>query len=172
LVVDGCDHGSGVSRFLRRLAGIATAIRALSARAAAAGCGGGHDASTADSSADPTPTATQDSREPGRSGSEVTATPEAGAGSTVDVAADPSGALAYEPTELTAKAGLVTIDLANETQTQMIHSAEGWRGRRSDRADHRLDDPADVELDAGSYTYYCSVPGHLEARMKGSLTVS
>lgn len=80
----------------------AIAQSALALALAAAGCGGDDDddASTADSSADPAPTVT----------------PEAGAGWTVDVAADPSGELAYEPTELTANAGSVTIGFANETQ--------------------------------------------------------
>lgn len=150
----------------------AVAVSAL-ALAAASGCGGGDDASTANSNADPTPTATQDSRESGTNGSEATATPEAGAGSTVDVAADPSGALAYEPTELTAKAGSVTIDFANETPVP--HDVVVQKDGEDVGATEQITASTTkltVELDAGSYTFYCSVPGHLEAGMKGSLTVN
>ena len=39
-----------------------------------------------------------------------------GGGSTVSVAADPGGALAYEPATLTANAGQVTIDFANRSE--------------------------------------------------------
>ena len=129
---------------------------ALSALAlAAAGCGG-DDVSTADSSADPTPTAT----------------PAVGASSTVDVAADPNGALAYEPTELTANAGSVTIDFANETQVP--HDVVVQKDGEDVGATEQITASTTkltVELDPGSYTFYCSVPGHLEAGMKGSLTV-
>jgi len=131
---------------------------ALSALAlAAAGCGGDDNASTADSAAGPAPTGT----------------PEARAGSTVDVAADPSGALAYQPTVLTAKSGSVTIDFSNETQVpdDVVVQKDGEDVGATEQitaSTTRLT----VELEAGDYTFYCSVPGHLEAGMKGSLTVN
>jgi plastocyanin len=126
---------------------------------AAAGCGG-DDNDTADTA--PAPAAPAE-----------TATPEPdGGGSTVTVAADPSGALAYEQTTLQAKAGKVTIDFANNSQVP--HDVVVQQGDEDLGATDQITGSTTkttVDFKAGTYTFYCSVPGHLAAGMKGTLTV-
>jgi plastocyanin len=151
---------------------IAIALAALSL--VVAGCGG-DDEATAGSNPAPAPPADQSGSEPETDGSQDTATPDAGddgATSTVKVAADPNGGLTFEPTELTAKAGSVTIDFTNGSQVP--HDVVVQKGDEDlGRTDMITDSESDAQLDlaAGSYTFYCSVPGHLEAGMKGTLTV-
>ena len=72
----------------------------------------------------------------------TTAAPAAGGASTVKLSADADGALAFDTTTLTAKAGKVTLDMANPGE--LGHPARdrgrGQRGRqgRPDRAAGRL----------------------------------
>jgi uncharacterized cupredoxin-like copper-binding protein len=74
--------------------------------------------------------------------------------------------LEFDPTTLTATAGEITIE--HENQGSVVHSFV------IDEADLRLvnDDEATIELEAGDYTFYCDVPGHRDAGMEGTLTVS
>ncbi len=97
----------------------------------------------------------------------------AGGGSAVDVSADPSGALAFQQSSLSATAGKVTIDFTND-------SPVGHDVRISDASGKDLggtkiitggSTTASVDLKAGNYTFFCSVPGHEEAGMKGTLAV-
>ncbi|HTE61736.1 MAG TPA: plastocyanin/azurin family copper-binding protein [Solirubrobacteraceae bacterium] len=138
---------------------IAIALAALSL--VVAGCGG-DDEDTAASNPAPAPPANQSGSEP-----ETDA-----ATSTVNVAADPNGGLTFEPTELTAKAGSVTLDFTNGSQVPhdvVVQKGDEDLGRTEVITDSETE--AQLDLAAGSYTYYCSVPGHLEAGMKGTLTV-
>jgi plastocyanin len=93
------------------------------------------------------------------------------ASTTLDVEADAT-ALAFDTTELTAKAGEVTIDFKNpsaiphnvvieENGKELAGFEPIAEGEESETAD----------LKAGTYTFYCSVPGHREAGMEGTLTV-
>jgi plastocyanin len=98
-------------------------------------------------------------------------TPEA-TGRTLELAADPSGTLAYDKTSAAVIAGRVTVRLTNESSVpHNVTIAEA--SRDLGETDTITGDSAttQVELAAGEYDFYCSVPGHREAGMEGTLTV-
>lgn len=74
--------------------------------------------------------------------------------------------LKFDPPTLTATAGEITIE--HDAQGSVTHTLV------IEEAGVRLvgDDEATFELEAGEYTYYCDVPGHEEAGMVGTLTVT
>ena len=99
---------------------------------------------------------------------------EAGGGaSTLSFEADPDGALAYTTTEATAKAGKVTIDFNNPQALTHDVTIEDSNGEEVGATEliASSSDSATVNLKPGTYTFYCSVPGHREAGMEGTLTV-
>jgi uncharacterized cupredoxin-like copper-binding protein len=96
-----------------------------------------------------------------------------GGGSTVKVEADPGGDLAYTTTTASAKAGNVTIDFDNPqalTHDVQIEDAQGEEVGGTELIASG-EDSATVDLKPGTYTFFCSVPGHREAGMEGTLTV-
>jgi plastocyanin len=97
-----------------------------------------------------------------------------GTGGTIAVEADPDGALAYTETELTASAGSNTIDFNNPAGLEHDVVVEDEGGGEIGRTDTVAggSTSATVELEAGTYTYYCSVDGHRDAGMEGTLTVN
>jgi plastocyanin len=97
----------------------------------------------------------------------------AAGGATLSFEADPNGGLAYTSTEETAKAGKTTIEFNNPqplTHDVVIEDSSG-----EDVAETELiaeaEDSTTANLKPGTYTFYCSVPGHREAGMEGTLTV-
>ncbi len=88
------------------------------------------------------------------------------------LAADPNGRLAYDKKTLDAPAGKVTIVLTNDSS---ISHDVAIKGNGVDEASDLVDngDTAQVsaQLAPGTYTFYCTVPGHEAAGMKGTLTV-
>ncbi|HEY4564890.1 MAG TPA: plastocyanin/azurin family copper-binding protein [Thermoanaerobaculia bacterium] len=97
----------------------------------------------------------------------------AGGGSTVEVEADPSGNLAFTSEKITAKAGKDTIDFTNESPVPHDVVIEDENGKELGGTEITSEgsETAEVELKPGTYTYFCSVPGHREAGMEGTLTV-
>ena len=99
---------------------------------------------------------------------------ESGAGGkTLTIMADPSGALAFTKSELTAKAGSGTLEFENASSTGHNVEIEDASGEEVAETDTITADTttAPVDLKPGTYTFYCNIPGHKEAGMEGTLTV-
>jgi plastocyanin len=96
-----------------------------------------------------------------------------GGGSSVEFEADPSGELAYTATQASAKAGKVTIDFNNPQSLTHDVSIEDSSGETVGQTEliGEGETSTSVNLKPGTYTFYCSVPGHREAGMEGTLTV-
>jgi plastocyanin len=96
-----------------------------------------------------------------------------GSGASVEVEADPSGNLAFTTDNITAKAGKDTINFTNSSPVPHDVHIEDSSGKEIGGTEiiQEGSDSAEVELKPGTYTYFCSVPGHRQAGMEGTLTV-
>jgi plastocyanin len=97
----------------------------------------------------------------------------AGSSSTLKFEADPNGELAYTSTRETAKAGKVTVEFKNPQALTHDVAIEDSSGKEVGATELIADgsDTTTVDLKPGTYTYFCTVPGHREAGMEGTLTV-
>jgi plastocyanin len=109
-------------------------------------------------------------------GGNKTTTPSGGGasgGETIKLAALPSE-IAYDTDSLTAKAGSLTIDFDNPNPA-LPHDVCVEQGTSelgcSDQVTGEATTLALSDLKPGEYTFFCSVPGHEESGMKGTLTV-
>ena len=123
---------------------------------------GGDDNSSNDTASTPATTNTT-----------TTETSTSGGGAqTIKLAADPSGALKFEQTSLTGKPGKATFDFTNDSSTphDFVLEEDGKEVAKTDVITGKTASTS-ATLDAGKYTYFCSVPGHRQAGMEGTLTV-
>ena len=101
--------------------------------------------------------------------SEEVATAEGG---TLEIPAVESGALAYEFGSAEAPAGQLTIDSENEASIPHNIAVEGdGVDEEGEVVQNGGVSTVEVDLQPGEYTFYCSVPGHREGGMEGTLTV-
>jgi plastocyanin len=131
-------------------------LLAVTAVLALAGCGGSDEKSSGSSSS---------------SSSSNSSASSGGGGETLKLAADKS-ALKFDKSSLTAKAGKVTLEMANPSQ---LPHAVAIKGNGVDVDGKTVGNgetsTASTDLKPGTYTFYCPVPGHEAAGMKGTLTV-
>lgn len=94
-----------------------------------------------------------------------------GPGGTVQLAADPTE-IAFDKTSLTSKPGKVTIDFTNPAPIEHDVAIEK-DGKVIAKSELITQGKTSVsaELAPGTYTFLCTVPGHAEAGMEGTLTV-
>ena len=105
-------------------------------------------------------------------GTTTTTQPAQGGGETLKVSSPADGSLVFEPSKLTAKAGSVTIEYDNPSPVDHSIAIEGG-GKTLDESEIAADTTltASADLQPGRFVYYCTVPGHREAGMVGTLTV-
>jgi plastocyanin len=95
-----------------------------------------------------------------------------GPGGTLQLAADPTQ-IAYDKTSLSSRPGKVTIDFTNPAALEHDVAIEGAEGKELAVSETIAKSKTSVsaELAPGSYHFFCTVPGHREAGMEGTLTV-
>jgi plastocyanin len=139
---------------------------------ALAGCGSSSkttsSASTPEAPASSTPSTSSSSSSAPAAGTESSVP-----ASTLSLAAASSGQLEYNTKSLSAKAGKVVIDFTNaaplghnvtveSSSGQTLGATPTFQGGSKTLA---------LSLKAGTYKFFCSVPGHRQAGMEGTLTV-
>lgn len=101
--------------------------------------------------------------------------PAVEAGGVLQVDADPNGQLAYVTNKATGKPGSVTVRMVNTSGTpHNIAVQQGTNGPLLGASPITAKGTSSVKvaLKAGTYTFFCQVPGHRQAGMLGTLTVS
>jgi plastocyanin len=136
-----------------------------------AGCGGDDDDSGSNGGGG---AAQEDSGGDRRGGEEKEKKSGGGGGAqTLQISADAGGALEFDKSSLTAKAGRVTITMDNPSDLPHAVEIEGNGVEvAGDTVMKGGVSKASADLEAGEYVFYCPVGNHQDAGMEGTLTVN
>lgn len=99
------------------------------------------------------------------------ATPRA-TGRALQLAADPGGALRYDKNRAAVLAGRVTVRFRNESAVEHnVTIAQDSRRLGATKTITGATTTLALELPRGHYVFFCSVPGHRQSGMEGTLIV-
>ncbi|CAN5536453.1 hypothetical protein BH20ACT15_BH20ACT15_04970 [soil metagenome] len=132
-----------------------------------AACGGDDDGGSDSTSVEATTEATTEATDTAAAGG------GGGAGGTVDLSAVPDGSFAYEQDSAETTAGSVTVNFDNPAALSHDVVIEDDGGTIIGETELVSEEKtsATVDLQPGTYTFFCDVPGHREGGMEGTLTV-
>jgi uncharacterized cupredoxin-like copper-binding protein len=131
-------------------------------------CGGSDDSSSA-----PETQAESTAESGGETGGAEAEGGTAGSASVVDIEAAEGSDLAYTTDSADATAGKVTLNFTNPQAIPHdvdVEDAEGGDVGKTELISEGSDS-VELNLKPGDYTFFCSVPGHRDAGMEGTLTV-
>lgn len=90
----------------------------------------------------------------------------------LEIPADPNGQLAYVTDEARAEAGTLTVQMPNESTVQHdIAVDNGGVNAKGEVVGQGGVSEFTADFAPGEYTYFCTVQGHREGGMEGTLTV-
>jgi plastocyanin len=140
---------------------------------ALAGCGSSSSSSSSTPTTTPTPTTPATTPTTSTTTSSTPASTGAATSGVLTLEANPEGQLKYNKTSLSANAGKVSIDFTNKSPLGHNVTVESSSGKilgatPTFQGGSRT---LTLELKAGTYKFFCSVPGHRTAGMEGTLTV-
>ena len=92
-------------------------------------------------------------------------------GGTLEIPADPSGALAFQFGKATAPAGPITVSMPNPAPIPHNIAIKGPANGAGPVVQKGGDSTFKATLKPGTYEFLCEVPGHEAGGMKGTLTV-
>jgi plastocyanin len=96
-----------------------------------------------------------------------------GEGTTLELVAGPGSELKFDKTSLEASAGEVTITMTNDGDLPHNVAIKGnGVDEKGEIVQNGGTSTVTATLEAGEYTFYCSVPGHEAGGMTGMLTVT
>ncbi|HEX3509926.1 MAG TPA: plastocyanin/azurin family copper-binding protein [Solirubrobacteraceae bacterium] len=137
---------------------------------AIAGCGSSSSKSTSSTA----PAIPVEQKTTSSSGGSTSSSSSSGGGTKLSLEANSGGQLAYNTKSLSAPAGTVTIDFTNMSPLEHNVTVESSSGAAVGATPTFSGGSKTLTLSGlkpGTYTFFCSVPGHRQAGMEGTLTI-